>query len=238
MAYMNQEMKTVIAANLKKVMPKDWKYSLRIHHHSKIVLCIAAAPVDIIAELEIMRKANAERYGRDYHPIQGSHAEVRAYGVDEYFPKDSAITPILVQAMDALRSAGWYDNSDGMTDYFDTAYYYEIEIGRWDKPFVCTAPQAAIAAETTPAPVSEESPDAPLAHQSIMHPGDRVNWTYRPRGGYSYTINVAGVIKKLTAKRATIEVARKVGDVWQKEQRSVSLEKLTPRTKPSPELGE
>lgn len=69
-------------------------------------------------------------------------------------------------------------------------------------------------------------------------PGDRVNWSYSPRGGYGYTINVAGVVKKLTAKRATIEVARKVNGIWQKEQRSVSVEKLTPRTNLSPELGE
>ncbi|MDH0342110.1 hypothetical protein [Chromobacterium haemolyticum] len=71
-----------------------------------------------------------------------------------------------------------------------------------------------------------------------MKPGDRVNWSYTPRGGYGYTLKVAGVVRKLTTKRATIEVARKVDGVWQKEQRSVSLEKLTPRTKPSPELGE
>lgn len=71
-----------------------------------------------------------------------------------------------------------------------------------------------------------------------MKPGDRVTWSYTPRGGYGYTIKVAAVVKKLTAKRATIEVARNVEGTWQKEQRSVSLEKLTPRTKLSPELGE
>jgi hypothetical protein len=26
-----------------------------------------------------------------------------------------------------------------MTDYFDTAYYYDLNIGRWDKPYVVTA---------------------------------------------------------------------------------------------------
>jgi len=32
----------------------------------------------------------------------------------------------------------WYDNSDAMTDYFDTAYYTNIRIGKWDKPYKFT----------------------------------------------------------------------------------------------------
>ena len=30
---------------------------------------------------------------------------------------------------------GWYDNSDSMTDYFDTAYYMSLDIGSWNKPY-------------------------------------------------------------------------------------------------------
>ena len=30
------------------------------------------------------------------------------------------------------------DSSDAMTDYFDTAYYTNIRIGKWDKPYVFT----------------------------------------------------------------------------------------------------
>jgi hypothetical protein len=38
----------------------------------------------------------------------------------------------------ALMAAGYYDNSDAMTDYFDTAYYYYINVGKWNKPYVVT----------------------------------------------------------------------------------------------------
>lgn len=31
-----------------------------------------------------------------------------------------------------------YDDSDGMIDYFDTNFYLNLEIGRWDKPFETT----------------------------------------------------------------------------------------------------
>lgn len=30
----------------------------------------------------------------------------------------------------------YYDDSDAMTDYFDTAFYYDIQIGQYDKPHV------------------------------------------------------------------------------------------------------
>lgn len=30
----------------------------------------------------------------------------------------------------------WYDNSDIQTDYFDTAFYFNLKVGSWDKPYV------------------------------------------------------------------------------------------------------
>lgn len=114
---------------------QGWKFALRIEHRSRIVLCISAAPVDLITELDTLRKATAARMGRDYYPIQDGHAEVRhRHCLGDYFPQESAALPVMEKAFEALRSAGWYDRSDAMIDYFDTAYYYEIEIGRWDKP--------------------------------------------------------------------------------------------------------
>ena len=29
----------------------------------------------------------------------------------------------------------WFDKSDSMTDYFHTAYYMSIHVGKWDKPY-------------------------------------------------------------------------------------------------------
>ena len=33
------------------------------------------------------------------------------------------------------KNQGWYNNSDAMTDYFDTAYYISMNVGSWDKPY-------------------------------------------------------------------------------------------------------
>lgn len=71
-----------------------------------------------------------------------------------------------------------------------------------------------------------------------MQQGDRVNWAYTPRGGYGFTTQVAGVLLKRTAKRATVRVALKVNGAWTQVERSVKLENLTPRKAPCVELGE
>jgi hypothetical protein len=41
----------------------------------------------------------------------------------------------LTEAMNALKSANWYDKTDTMIDYFDTAYYVDINIGKWDRAY-------------------------------------------------------------------------------------------------------
>jgi hypothetical protein len=34
-----------------------------------------------------------------------------------------------------MKSADWYDRSDSQSDYFDTAYYVDVNVGKWDKPY-------------------------------------------------------------------------------------------------------
>lgn len=36
----------------------------------------------------------------------------------------------------AMKSQNWFDKSDSMTDYFHTAYYMSLSIGKWNKPYV------------------------------------------------------------------------------------------------------
>jgi hypothetical protein len=71
-----------------------------------------------------------------------------------------------------------------------------------------------------------------------LKPDDRVTWRYEPRGGYGSVIPVAGIVRKVTAKRVIIEVVLKVHGEWVRETKSVLPEKLSPRTRIVPELGE
>jgi hypothetical protein len=35
-----------------------------------------------------------------------------------------------------LKSADWYDESNAMIDYFNTAYYVDVNIGKWNTPYI------------------------------------------------------------------------------------------------------
>ena len=114
MAYMNQEKKAIIAKALKPVLAKyGMKGTLSVRNHMAIVLNLKSG------------KINFE--GRE---------QVNPYWFHEHYTGKAKA--FLTEAFAALKSAGWYDNSDPMTDYFNTAYYYDINIGKWNKPYEVT----------------------------------------------------------------------------------------------------
>lgn len=121
MAWMNQERKAALAAGLKKVLPKGWKYSLAVRHHSTLVLTITEAPIDLVAQ----SLCSDEQKKRGYIDVNQYHIE-------------GIFSGSLLKAFTAIRDAmmvGNHDNSDPMTDYFDVGWYIDINVGKWDKPF-------------------------------------------------------------------------------------------------------
>lgn len=143
MAYVNQERKAQLAASLKKVIPAGWKYSLAVRNHSTISLTISAAPVDLLAEYARIANAKYEARGEGlrYEEVP-THHQVNVYHLDTQFDES-------LPAFEAIRTAlnaGNHDRSDSQTDYYDVGWYVDIQIGRWDKPFVVLPSAAAAAA--------------------------------------------------------------------------------------------
>lgn len=130
MAYMNQEKKATIKAALDKVLkPRGIKYSLRVRDHMSITCTISAAPVDFLGNF-------ADKSAAKYPPHDGrpwQYLAVNPYWISEHFTGEPAA--ILSDVVQAMQAAGYYDKSDAQIDYFDTAYYYHVNIGQWDKPF-------------------------------------------------------------------------------------------------------
>lgn len=126
MAYMNQEKKAIIAAKLKPVLKKyGVKGTLSVRNHSSIVLNVKSGKVDFFKDYG--DREDARKFGIQVNP----------YWFQDHF--EGVSKKFLAEAFDALKSAGYYNNSDAMTDYFDTAYYYDINIGKWNKPYALTA---------------------------------------------------------------------------------------------------
>lgn len=125
MAHMTKEKKSKIAAALKAVMPKDWKYSLRVDNHTAIIMCIQSAPIDLFAIINSDRNFGANK-----------HAQLNYQNIEKVF-NDPVVTDIMVKARDALNIDN-FDNSDSMADFHHVGHYIAMHLGKWDKPFTVT----------------------------------------------------------------------------------------------------
>ena len=116
MAYMNQDKKAKIAAKMKPVLKKyGLKGSLSVHNHSSITLTLKSGPID----------------------FGGNCKQVNPYWLDTNY--EGIALEALKEIKEAMLAADYYDRSDAQVDYFDTAYYYNINVGRWNKPYEVTA---------------------------------------------------------------------------------------------------
>ena len=118
MAYISQDDKAKLAPAIKAVLKKfGMKGSISIRHYSTLVVTMQSGPID---------------FGSGY--IQVNHFHVDRS--ERYSPEAKAFLNELIAAM---YIEGWRDNSDTQSDYFDVSYYLDVRIGKWNKPYVCTA---------------------------------------------------------------------------------------------------
>lgn len=132
MAFMNQERKAEIAKNLKTVVPKDWKYTLKVDHHAVIVMTIRRGPESLM-----MVPSHWETLRPDPQYIETGLSEKPYRSINVYHWRDAFIPELhetIGKIMAALNNGNW-DKSDVMTDYFNVGWYVELHIGDWDKPF-------------------------------------------------------------------------------------------------------
>ena len=134
MAYMNQERKAKIKANLDKALKGTGvKYSLKCSNLS-ITCTIKSAPVDFIANSNETCGKDFYQVARGFKPNTSRYEQVNPYHFKEHYSGEAL--ELMTKIVKSMYSADYYDNSDAQTDYFDTAYYVHVNIGRWDKPFV------------------------------------------------------------------------------------------------------
>jgi hypothetical protein len=139
MAYMNQERKQKISATLKPILAKyGVKGSLSVRNHSTIVLNLKSGSIDFIENYikTDVEKVYANKLSQDQveYIRKNKSLDVNPYWFHEHYSGDAK--NFLTEAMQALKSADWYDESDAMTDYFNTAYYVDINIGKWNSPYI------------------------------------------------------------------------------------------------------
>ena len=132
MAYMSQEKKSKIAPVVKKILTKyGIKGSLAVRNHSTLVLNIKSGDIDFIKNYNdtVGERAGGFRTGS----AAVDHVSVNPFWYHEHFSgkAKSFLTDIMVAMND-----GNHDNSDIQSDYFDVGWYVDVNIGKWNKPYI------------------------------------------------------------------------------------------------------
>lgn len=137
MAYMNQERKAARAPKIKEIC-KKYKVvaSLSVWHHSTLVLTVKSGVIDFISNYNRVagkRHAN-DPYG--FRNVEGS-LDVNPYWYKEHF--DGAALNFLSEVIPAMYGDDYFDRSDIQSDYFNCSHYIDVNIGKWDKPYMLVA---------------------------------------------------------------------------------------------------
>ena len=135
MAYMNQELKAKIAQALKPILAKyKVKGSLSVRNHSSIVLTLKSGAIDFIGNSNQVCSNDSYQVARGFKPNGTGYDQVNPYWFQDHY--DGKAKAFLTEAFKALKSADWYDESDSMSDYFNIAYYVDVNIGKWNAPYI------------------------------------------------------------------------------------------------------
>ena len=135
MAYMNQERKQKIAQALKPILAKyKVKGSLSVRNHSTIVLTLKSGSIDFIGNSNKVCGNDFYQVQRGFKPTTTGYDQVNPYWFQDHYDGDAKA--FLTEAFKALKSADWYDESNAMIDYFNTAYYVDVNIGKWNSPYI------------------------------------------------------------------------------------------------------
>ena len=132
---MNSEKKARILSILKPIL-KQYKVSgtLSVHNNSTIVLTLRSGSIDFIANSNRVCGKDHYQLSRGFRPNTSGYTDVNPYHYKDHY--DGIARRFLTAAFDALKSADWHDSSNAQIDYFNTAYYVNIIVGRWDKPYM------------------------------------------------------------------------------------------------------
>jgi hypothetical protein len=126
MAYVSQELKKSLSTSIKVVLKKfKMKGTIAVRHHSTLVVNISQGALDVIGNL---KKTTGKEFTYQY-------VDVNPYSIDQNY--SGKVKQFLVELKSAMMQ-GNHNNSDIQTDYFDVGWYIDINVGQWNKPYVCT----------------------------------------------------------------------------------------------------
>ena len=131
MAYVSQEDKKEMAPAIKAVLKKyGMKGSISVRHHSTLVVTVKTGKLDIIGNY-----MNKSRHGQSL-TVAPENIDVNLYWLSDHY--DGEVLSFMEEMSSALKGDNFFDKSDIQTDYFHCSHYFDLKIGKWDKPYILT----------------------------------------------------------------------------------------------------
>jgi hypothetical protein len=136
MAYISTDEVKAVRVALKERFKNKLKFSVRREHYSSLNVSIISGEINFYD--------GSLDYEDRHNPNAPSHKFDGHEQINEYYPenygKHKALFEDIVGIMKTAPASidggrAWYDNSDAMIDYFDTAFYTNISVGKWNKPY-------------------------------------------------------------------------------------------------------
>lgn len=136
MAYVSQEVITKARAAL-KALNKEYgvKATLSGKGDSTLYLTIAEGKIDFVGNF--CENVTAKRRQHDTQQVIDWVIKEQNISVNQYY-LDSSFDGIALEYLEKAKAIMYvehWDKSDVQTDYFHCAYYVNINIGRWNKPY-------------------------------------------------------------------------------------------------------
>ena len=139
MAYVSQELKSKVSPQIKAICKKyKVKASIAVRHHSTLVLNVKSGKIDFIenyiktdADKVVANKMSPDTIA---HIRKNQSLDVNTYWAHEHY--SGKAKQFLTEMISAMKGPDFFDHTDAQSDYFHCSHYIDINIGKWDKPYI------------------------------------------------------------------------------------------------------
>jgi len=134
------EICAIIRQAIKQQYP-ELKVSVTKRHYNAISISIMGSPYELFAKPSIenlpnrntFNQTNEARLAEWQARIAKGNIGVNHYYIDEDYMINEKAKEIM-KFINVMCVSYNRDDSDSQSDYFDTNFYYDLSIGKWDKP--------------------------------------------------------------------------------------------------------
>jgi hypothetical protein len=139
MAYVSQDTKAKLAPTIKAILKKyGVKGSLSVRNHSSLVLTLKSGKIDFVENYIATdaSKPHAGKMSADQvaYIRKNRYLDVNTYWIHEHY--SGKAKAFLTEMKAAMEGPDFFNEDDAQTDYFNRSHYIDINVGKYDKPYI------------------------------------------------------------------------------------------------------